>query len=59
MRVMAAVLSTNLRAKVKDEYRIKLVVNLGHGRGTEQASLHAIHESGSTLGKYADNLQIR
>ena len=30
---MAAVLSTNLRAKVKDEYRIKLVVNLGHGRG--------------------------
>ena len=32
MRVLAAVLSTNLRAKVKDEYRIKLVVDLGHGR---------------------------
>ena len=61
MRVLAAVLSTNLRAKVKDEYRIKLVVDLGHGGGTEQASLHAIHESesSSTLGKYADNLQIR
>ena len=32
---MAAVLSTNLRAKVKDEYRIKLVVNLGHGGEAE------------------------